>query len=284
MNRPSARRGGAKVCIVCKQRPRRTGVLCASCSHQICAVGHVAPEQLEAHTEARARAAVIDCWGRILRLDPTTQVGRVATGSTLLVVTPSVSKQHAVLYKTNGGWIVQDVGSASGTFVDDRRITDRTAVEHGAVLRFGDVPLFFILDATAERSRAARTRYATPVGVATIGRDEVVFEFIQPTGGGAALVIVDGKQFLLTIAQSEFLRLLATRMDVEKHIAAEDRGYVTVEDLITKLPLETVKVNSDNIRQIVRRVRHHLASAGVEDLIESSRGRGYRLRKVPRII
>jgi Mg-chelatase subunit ChlD len=52
---------------------------------------------------------------------PQVSVGR-GKGSGLHLADRSVSRQHARLRHARGAWFIQDLGSASGTFVNDRRI------------------------------------------------------------------------------------------------------------------------------------------------------------------
>jgi transcriptional regulator of acetoin/glycerol metabolism len=48
------------------------------------------------------------------------------------------SRLHAELRKTDGGWLLTDLGSKNGTEVDGRRLTGPRAVHDRAVLRIGD--------------------------------------------------------------------------------------------------------------------------------------------------
>jgi hypothetical protein len=50
----------------------------------------------------------------------------------------SVSRKHARIERRGMAWTVVDQGSANGTFVDSRRVTDAT-LRHGQELRFGAV-------------------------------------------------------------------------------------------------------------------------------------------------
>lgn len=63
-------------------------------------------------------------------------IGRAAD-NTLVVDDDYASSHHARLYQTEGRWIVEDVGSTNGTWIERNRITGPTLLEPGAPLRVG---------------------------------------------------------------------------------------------------------------------------------------------------
>ncbi|GAA2058062.1 FHA domain-containing protein [Streptomyces carpaticus] len=65
-------------------------------------------------------------------------IGR-APGSALRLNDPSVSRFHAQLTATETGWQLRDLGSANGTWVNGRRVTDTLPVGPGDEVRFGSV-------------------------------------------------------------------------------------------------------------------------------------------------
>src|SRR5437660_4961177 len=56
---------------------------------------------------------------------------------------PSVSTAHAKLQRREGVWVVVDLDSTNGTFVDGERVTGESPLAPGTLLRFGDVQLVF---------------------------------------------------------------------------------------------------------------------------------------------
>ena len=56
-----------------------------------------------------------------------------------------LSRQHMAVRAENGEFVVQDLGSTNGTFVNDQRIT-RKLLANGDVIRIGDATLLFIDD------------------------------------------------------------------------------------------------------------------------------------------
>lgn len=55
----------------------------------------------------------------------------------LVVPDQSVSRQHARLFRNEGGWWVEDLNSRNGTVVDTVRITTRAPLEEGSSIRMG---------------------------------------------------------------------------------------------------------------------------------------------------
>jgi pSer/pThr/pTyr-binding forkhead associated (FHA) protein len=48
----------------------------------------------------------------------------------------TVSRQHAVFVKQGAAWLVRDLGSLNGTYVNNERV-DESVVEHGDALQIG---------------------------------------------------------------------------------------------------------------------------------------------------
>ncbi|HEX4109926.1 MAG TPA: DHA2 family efflux MFS transporter permease subunit [Solirubrobacteraceae bacterium] len=58
-------------------------------------------------------------------------------GADLTIADPDVSRRHAKVTAAGDGVIVQDLGSTNGTFIDGRRISGPTTLDHDAVLTVG---------------------------------------------------------------------------------------------------------------------------------------------------
>ena len=56
----------------------------------------------------------------------------------------TVSRRHAELARGAGGWIVRDVGSLNGTYVNRQRIEDEAALSNGDELQIGRFKLVFL--------------------------------------------------------------------------------------------------------------------------------------------
>lgn len=64
-------------------------------------------------------------------------IGR-SKGSDIFIAAPTVSRDHAVLLRRKEGWFINDVGSKSGTYVNDKQTQDRTPIMIDDVIRVGD--------------------------------------------------------------------------------------------------------------------------------------------------
>jgi len=91
----------------------------------------------------------------------TSTVGRADPGSgivgSLLAVdltdlddpeSPSVSRRHAQVIHRQGEFLLLDLRSTNGTFINSKRLTpdERVSLRHGDQVRFGDVRLAFVWD------------------------------------------------------------------------------------------------------------------------------------------
>ena len=63
-------------------------------------------------------------------------IGR-APDSTIVIDDDFASSRHARVYESEGSWVVEDLGSTNGTWIDRVRITTPTVLPVGAPLRIG---------------------------------------------------------------------------------------------------------------------------------------------------
>jgi hypothetical protein len=292
------------MCPVCRQRPAEVGVLCEECRDELSSPINIMPEQIQLHGAQPTMAALIDIWGRPHRLDPRTLIGRQVDGQGLAILEPSVSRHHAHLTLDNDAWTVRDLGSANGTFQDDKLISAPIAMHEGDRVRFGHIAFYFVEDvARLPPPRLGRTLTATiqPVDRSAlreaptfpleplaeedrtdVGLPVMSFKMHEPTGGGGGLIEVDGKQVQLTTTQFELMALIIKRMAGENHQPELVRGFVRSSELIADLSWDTREPSENHVKQLVRRVRRALIKSEIGDLIESRHRFGYRLRAIPR--
>ncbi len=86
---------------------------------------------------------------RTLDFDAEIVIGRHPR-SDLVLADPLVSRRHARVFPENGAWILEDLDSANGTFVNDRRI-QRHALADGDRVRIGRTHLQFAAQSEEER-------------------------------------------------------------------------------------------------------------------------------------
>ncbi len=291
------------MCPVCRLRPAEVGVLCEECRDELSSPIKISPEQIQLHSAKPTLAGLIDLWGRPHRLDPRTLIGRQVEGPGLAILEPSVSRHHAHVLLENDQWAMCDLGSANGSFHDDRLVDATTPIKHRDRIRFGHIAFYFVDDVTQlPPPKLGRTLTATikPLerpGVAApttfpeieaveestnVGLPEMTFRMHEPTGGGGGLIEVNGKQVQLTTTQFELMALMIRRMATEAHQPELVRGFVRSSELIADLSWDTREPSENHVKQLVRRVRRALIKSEIGDLIESRHRFGYRLRAIPR--
>ena len=69
-------------------------------------------------------------------------IGRQA-GATLKIGNASVSRRHAMIEKEGDRFVIADLGSRNGTFVNDRRLGRPQALAVGDVIRIGPYRLAY---------------------------------------------------------------------------------------------------------------------------------------------
>lgn len=299
------------MCPVCRQRPAEVGVLCEECRDDLSSPIRIIPEQVQRYGSQPTLAALIDLWGRAHQLDASTLIGRQVEGAGIAVLEPSVSRNHARLEALTGAtgtaaWSVRDLGSANGTYHDDKLVEATAELKDGDRVRFGHIAFYFIEDVTrlpppqAPRTKTMSMRDTAETSpsprIATVGGNEIEeqeestdvglptmsFRMHEPTGGGGGLIEVDGKQVQLTTTQFELMALMIRRMASERHQPELVRGFVRSSELIADLSWDTREPSENHVKQLVRRVRRALMKSEIGDLIESRHRFGYRLRAIPK--
>lgn len=95
---------------------------------------------------------------RVALARPAIQIGRLE-GNDIVLEDPLASRHHAVVRWANGGYELEDLGSANGTFVQGQRVTNRMLLTPGQTLRIGNTDMRFDLlapqDANASLAQPA---------------------------------------------------------------------------------------------------------------------------------
>lgn len=84
-------------------------------------------------------------------------IGRQA-GATLKIGNASVSRRHAVIEKEGDRFVIADLGSRNGTFVNDVPVR-RRELQHGDRVRIGESQFFFLFEDTDEPARTSEIRF-----------------------------------------------------------------------------------------------------------------------------
>jgi pSer/pThr/pTyr-binding forkhead associated (FHA) protein len=265
-------------CLLCTS-PRTIGLLCTTHGVTIASPG-LTSEQIFSRVAAPT-AALIDAWGCAHAIADGSKIGRDPRVD-VAVLHASVSSEHATMKQVGGKWHITDNSSRNGTEVEGQRITDKELAP-GQTIRLGDVKLYFWNDALP-KSEPPRGQGRT----APTRRDELVFSARVTTPRGHSLDLrqrVDGgvlriHDTSIELAAMEFglLQLLVER---RRTVADAELAYVAWHEIADALSFRSVQADSENVRELVHRVRRKLGGVQADDLIESKRGVGYRLAGEP---
>jgi len=265
-------------CVLCSS-PRSIGVLCTAHGVAIAAPG-ITSEQIFSRVST-PNAALIDAWGVAHGISDGAKVGRDARMD-IAVLHASVSSEHASFARAGAGWKIIDNSSRNGTEVEANRVTD-VALASGNTIRLGDVKFYFWPDALPKVEAPRGSGRTAPTR-----RDELVFSAKVTTPRGHMLDLrqrVDGgvlriNDSSIELAAMEFglLQLLVER---RRNVTDPELAYVAWHEIADALSFRSVQADSENVRELVHRVRRKLASVSADDLIESKRGVGYRLAGEP---
>ncbi|HXA19620.1 MAG TPA: FHA domain-containing protein [Thermoanaerobaculia bacterium] len=86
-------------------------------------------------------------------LEETSTVGRTPA-NTIALRDASVSAKHAQVVRTAEGFVIEDVGSRNGTFVNSEKLTEKRLLADGDLVRLGKIILTFNLAADVQRKQS----------------------------------------------------------------------------------------------------------------------------------
>jgi hypothetical protein len=273
-------------CLCCGARTD-IGSLCRPCAHAVAPCEGLIPDHVRsAVATTDADAWLVDGFGAAHAAAEKTTIGRSHEGD-LVVLAASVSREHAELRRTDAGWQVRDLGSRNGTFVDAVRCQGRVPLPPRAVLRVGDVAMWFLADAVHEPVAAPAMETGSAGGglvrfALQHGASELCAVGGAGTAGGGALLaraagVEAWTERALPPLEFQLLRTLCTAAAEEASSPAAVRGCVATKQLARELPFQSKYANEENVRQVVRRLRAVLAEVGAEGVLAVMPGRGYYL-------
>lgn len=266
------------------------GCLCRGCAQQVPPCDGLIPEHISSTTKSGdAEAWLVDGFGRAHAVAVKTMIGRSnETGIQLTILAASVSREHVELKGLDGVWTVRDLGSRNGTFLDGARCQGRVTLPKRAILKVGDVPLWFLSE-VVEDPAPPPTLETASVGtglvryvLAVAEREACVVGNSDVTSGGTLMVRTRGAEAWnnheLAPLEFQLLRALCVRAHAEASSPAAAKGCVSTKQLVSDLPWKTRFANDENVRQVVRRLRGALGEAELgPDVLCVQPGRGYYL-------
>ncbi|MBA3819386.1 MAG: winged helix-turn-helix domain-containing protein, partial [Deltaproteobacteria bacterium] len=191
---------------------------------------------------------------------------------------------------SDAGWQLRDLGSRNGTFVDRTRCQARVTLPERAMLKVGDVALWFLSEVV--HSPVAPPSLATGSAGGGLVRFMIqradaelcVVGSGDNVAGGALLSRAAGattwSERALPPLEFQLLRALCARATEESDSPAAVRGCVGTKQLARDLPFQSKYANEENVRQVVRRLRAALAEVGADGILAVVPGRGYYLTAI----
>jgi pSer/pThr/pTyr-binding forkhead associated (FHA) protein len=79
--------------------------------------------------------------GKVFPLGPSNTIGRSMENCDIALNDSFLSSQHARLELQGDEWVLEDLHSTNGTFVNEMEVRDATIVEEGDVIRVGRVEM-----------------------------------------------------------------------------------------------------------------------------------------------
>jgi hypothetical protein len=264
-------------CLVCGAVVR-VGTLCREHALAVATCDDVTAEQIVSSGRERAGAWLIDQWGCTHPLASPAVVGRSASECNPGILHPSVSVLHAQIDHHDGAWRVVDRGSLNGTFVNNERVRVLT-LARGDRVRFGAVSFYFSpgeLPSVQERGKTGGTLPSRLDALSlqvTLALPCGPIDLIERPGGG---VLRRAGETVLSLADLEF-SLLAILVEARQSCGNPDLAFIGSRELAERLHFRSSQADSENVRELVRRVRKKVRAAGIDNLIESRQRVGYRL-------
>jgi len=180
--------------------------------------------------------------------------------SSIVLRDGTVSRHHAKLVSHNGQWVLEDLGSANGTYLNGAKLTRPTTLNLGDRIRCGTTLLLLTYESP---SAAEATENIDEVGrlvdaaiVATIpsGEDSIIIP--TPEAGAQAIGNLRILYDLITEVSSIFNveALLERTLDKIFEVVKADRGYVmlfekTAEGETGKLKLKASRLRTEQLDQ-----------------------------------
>lgn len=263
-------------CLFCDQAAA-VGALCTAHAEGLVGCTDITAGQIIGRPMSQPMGWLVDQWGRTHALAQTTLIGRDHEQCALAVMHHSVSARHARIELDGKQAQVRDAGSLNGTCVNQTRIREARLLA-GDRLGLGDVAFYFTTRAAPHSELphglggTVPTRASSLLLAVRLDQNGHSAELRQRVGGG----LIRSAHGSLDLAPLEFALLRAL---IEKVLGAgdPDMQFVSTQLLLRALDFRTLDPSGENLRELVRRLRRKLQQIGMDHVIESKRGVGYRL-------
>lgn len=212
---------GTVICPECHSQNNAGDKFCEQCGNQL----PQTPSTLEPDVRDMGATVMADAGaqqarlyrlgeegGQEVELGPQAIVGRLETND-VSVNDKSVSREHAKLSRLRDGYVLEDLDSTNGTFVNGHRITEPVLLQPGDAVTFGAVEFGYEMNSAqregAQSGSAATSTFnavppvATPDFQPTFGPAPAGPEPLPPSSPDSSRPLTDMPQFPTQPATSE---------------------------------------------------------------------------------
>lgn len=144
--------------------------------------------------------------GETFKLRMKTRLGRERDNE-IVLIDPKISRYHAQITLEGGQWVISDLGSANGTYVNGEFVSTAQVLKAGDAISLGDTSLVLRLSSAAEEVAAAATR---PVAIPA-ARPASPPPASEGVNTRRLVWIAGGLMLLLVLAVAVALQILALR-------------------------------------------------------------------------
>jgi serine phosphatase RsbU (regulator of sigma subunit) len=172
-----------------------------------------------------------------------------------------ISRQHAKISPESGGWVVYDLNSANGTFVNEAQVK-RQKLTAGDVVRFGPFPFEFFVGAPEARTRPLRLGRKKFDEIRTLVGDEPVPAIVDTLDAMTASskpamtglhALEDAERRLSAIYA--FLKSVSSTLDVDELL---DRTLASLLDVFAHATMVTAWLrDTDGAMQPYKSIRRN---------------------------
>jgi serine phosphatase RsbU (regulator of sigma subunit) len=164
--------------------------------------------------------------GRLFKLDRDVMIIGRNPDCDVVLEPKSVSRRHAAIVRREGEYLLKDLGSTRGTFVNAVKLTQPVVVKNGYVIQIGELQLAFKTQAVLiqEGEEDQSTIFAA---IDVTSPSDHLFPAVRPEEKIRALQQIS-QAFGSTLVLSEILeKVLASLFDI---FPRAERGFVLLED------------------------------------------------------
>ncbi|QEH33899.1 Phosphoserine phosphatase RsbU [Aquisphaera giovannonii] len=164
--------------------------------------------------------------GRLYKIDRDVLVIGRNTDCDLILEPKSVSRRHAAVVRREADYVIKDLNSTRGTFVNGVRLAQPAVLKNGNVIQIGELQLYFKTNAVQIQDDSSEP--STVFATMDMPREDARFEaVVRPEEKLRALHRI-GRSLGATLELSAVLdKVLAALFEI---FPAAERGFVLLED------------------------------------------------------